>query len=193
MFHEYPVANQTMNGDWLGIAFKRGSRYRLWDDLIMGATLGSWVHCELVVGRNNIGRGYAAFQGARGFMPSQSEHTPREWAMFVLPVADPTAVRAHVMAVLSQDLPYNYTDLWQCWMTAMLPWETELDCARPESWKETGVFCSQVALLFLRQLARQRAIVLPSDTKTLVEATHSRGCSPNMLFGLLNRSCQRVF
>ena len=182
-----------MDGDWLGVAFKRGNGYKLLDDFVMGATLGPWVHCELVVGRGNIGRAYAAFQGARGFMPSQSEHVPREWVLFALPITDQAAVKTHVLTVLSLDLPYNYTDLWQCWMTAMLPWETELDCARPESWKETGVFCSQVVLLFLRQLARQQAIVLPADTKALVEATHSRGCSPNMLFGLLNRSCQRVF
>jgi len=193
MLRTFGGANPPMQGNWLGVAFRRGDRHRLIDDLIMGATLGSWVHCELIVGHNRSGRAYAAFQGARGFMPSQSDHNPREWALFAVPITDPAAVRAHVMTVLALDPPYNYADLWQCCVTAMLPWETELDCARPESWTSSGVFCSQVALLFLRQLARQRAITLPGDTGALVEATHSRGCSPNMLFGLLSRSCQRVF
>ena len=69
----------------------------------------------------------------------------------------------------------------------------EHDCERPETWRQSGVFCSQVALLLLRAFARHGHIVLPADTRALVEATHSRGCSPNTLFGLLSRACPRVF
>lgn len=185
--------NPTTKGDWLGVAFKQGDGRNVFDDIVMGATWGSWVHCELVIARNTTGKAYAAFQGGLGFMPSPSEPSPPGWAMFALPVTDPAAVKAHALSLLALELPYNYGDLWQCWMSAMLPWETELDCARPESWKTTGVFCSQVALLFIRQMSRQQAVVLPSDTQALVEATHSRGCSPNMLFELLSRSCLRVF
>jgi hypothetical protein len=193
MRQAYPTAGPIAQGDWLGIAFRRGDEMEIYDDIVMGATWGGWVHCEVVRGKGGTGSPYAAFQGLGGFLPSQSRHAPPEWALFALPVHDPAAVHSSILALLALDLPYNSADLWQCCVTAMLPWEAELDCERPETWKESGVFCSQVALLLLRRLARQGAISLPADTGPLVEATHSRGCSPNALFGLLSRACTRVF
>lgn len=182
-----------LHGDWLGVAFRRGDGASLIDDIVMGATLGSWVHCEILRGKGPAYRAYAAFRGVGGFLPSANEHAPPRWALFVIPVADPAAVQTHVLRLLALHLPYNYADLWQCCVTAMLPWETELDCEHPETWRASGVFCSQAALLLLRALSRKGAVVLPADTHALVEATHSRGCSPNALFGLLNRACTRVF
>lgn len=182
-----------MTGDWLGVAFLRGNSASLFDDIVMGATLGAWVHCEILRGKGPVYSAYAAFQGAGGFMSSNSSHEPSRWALFLIPVTNPGLIHAHLLTLLSLNLPYNYTDLWQCCVTAMLPWETELDCEMPEKWTGSGVFCSQVALLALRALARRNAIALPADTHALIEATHSRGCSPNALFGLLGRACTRVF
>jgi hypothetical protein len=136
---------------------------------------------------------YTSFDAGGGFLPSANRPSAPHWAMFAIPVTNPAAVHATLLTVLSLNLPYNRKDLWQCWFKAMLPWETELDCERPETWRQSGVFCSQVALLLLRAFARHGHIVLPADTRALVEATHSRGCSPNTLFGLLSRACPRVF
>lgn len=188
-----PSRNNVMQGDWLGVAFLRGEGTSIMDDIVMGATLGSWVHCEVLRGNGQQCRAYTALQGTGGFIPSGAKHAPPRWALFVVPVHDPAAVHSFLLSILALNLPYNYSDLWQCCVTAMLPWETELDCEKPETWKKTGVFCSQVALLLLRALSRKRVITLPADTHALVEATHSRGCSPNALFGLLSRSCSRVF
>jgi hypothetical protein len=188
-----PLKRNIMQGEWLGVAFLRGEGTSIFDDIVMGATLGSWVHCEILRGSGQTSRAYTAYQGAGGFLPSSARHCPPRWALFVVPVLDYAAVQAHLLSLLALDLPYNYADLWQCCVTAMLPWETELDCEKPETWKKSGVFCSQVALLVLRALSRKGAISLPADTHVLVEATHSRGCSPNALFGLMNRACTRVF
>lgn len=193
MAQTYPPACPATRGDWLGVAFRRGNKRELYDDLVMGATWGGWVHCEVVRGKGPTGSAYAALEGRGGFLPSPNRHEPPGWALFAVPVRDAAAVHAAMLGLLALDLPYNSADLWQCCVTALLPWETELDCERPETWRRTGVFCSQVALLLLRRLARQGAVVLPADTRALVEAAHSRGCSPNTLFGLLARACTRVF
>ena len=188
------ATGKVPEGEWLGVAFYRGDLKDVGDDLVMAATMGAYVHCELVRGRGRgVQRVYTSFQAGGGFVPSVSRPALPNWALFVVPVTDQGAVHAVILEVLALKLPYNSKDLWQCWFKAMLPWETELDCERPESWRQSGVFCSQVALQLLRRFARTGAISLPADTRALVEATHSRGCSPNTLFGLLSRACPRVF
>lgn len=181
-------------GDWIGVAFERGRIREVNDDLIMAATMGAFVHCELMRGKGQrVFQVYTSFNAAGGFVLSENKPLPPQWALFVFPVTNPSAVHATILSVLALNLPYNSTDLWQCCFKAMLAWESELDCERPETWRHSGVFCSQVALLLLRAFARRGHIVLPADTRDLIEATHSRGCSPNTLFWLLSRSCQRVF
>jgi hypothetical protein len=188
------ITGKVPEGEWLGVAFSRGRMGRLHDDVVMAATLGAYVHCEVLRGRGReVTRVYTSFDAGGGFIVSANRPAPPHWALFAIPVVNPDAVHATVLTVLSLKLPYNSRDLWQCWFKAMLPWETELDCEHPESWKQSGVFCSQVALLLLRLFARRGDIALPADTRALVEATHSRGCSPNTLFGLLSRACLRVF
>ena len=183
-----------MRGEWLGVAFRMGQARRLEDDVIMGATLGWWVHCEVILGKGEQGSSYGAYQGHGGFERSGHVHTPGEWQVFSLPMRDPNACRAHVLHLLSLGLPYNYDDLWQCCFKAILPFETELDCDRPSEWaSKGGLFCSQAGLLVLRHLAREGAVELDDHTQSLVEATHSRGCSPNTLHSIVSRAFRRVY
>ena len=182
-----------MRGDWLGVAFRTGNIRYLQDDAIMGLTFGEYVHCEVIIGKDEDGKAYGAFQGAGGFMPSGNKHTYPEWTLFAMPLKNPTQVRELFLHMISLKIPYNYADLWQCCIPTLLPWETELNCEDPVTWNHKGVFCSQVALLILRRLARLDAIECPCNTRQLVEAFHSRGCSPNALFGLLSRETRRVF
>ena len=169
-------------GECLGVAFRRGN-WRSWrDDVIMTATLGQFVHCEILL----RGRAYASIDGVGGFMRSRyARHDTPEWMVVQVPLRRPELALAPVLEILSQGLKYNDSDLWQCCVSVMLPWESELDCERPETWHPTGVFCSQVALLILRRLARIGAVDLGAHCNGLLEATHSRGCSPNALFHLL--------
>ena len=169
-------------GEFLGVAFRRGN-WRSWrDDVIMTATLGQFVHCEILL----RGRAYASIDGVGGFMRSRyARHDTPEWHIVQVPVKRPDQALSPVLDILSQRLKYNTSDLWQCCVSVMLPWESELDCERPETWHGTGVFCSQVTLLLLRRLVRLDVIDLGPRRNELVEATHSRGCSPNALFHLL--------
>ena len=122
------ITGKVPEGEWLGVAFSRGRMGRLHDDVVMAATLGAYVHCEVLRGRGReVTRVYTSFDAGGGFIVSANRPAPPHWALFAIPVVNPDAVHATVLTVLSLKLPYNSRDLWQCWFKAMLPWETELD------------------------------------------------------------------
>ena len=162
----------------LEVAFRRGTLRSLEDTIVMGATFGPYVHSEILLDD----QGYSGFEGYSGFMRSPNKPAPPEWVRIPIRVIDARAVRAAVLDALAPQLRYNSADRWQCCVTAMLPFEADLDCERPETWVSTGVFCSQAILLILRRLARAGAIQLNPEP---LERTHSRGCSPNALYALL--------
>ena len=190
MTNRYP----GMRGEWLGFAFRAGRVKKLEDDVIMGATFGWWVHCELVLGHGEEGKAYGAYQGVGGFQRSCHVHEPGEWSVFAMPLKDSKYCQSHVLYLLTLGLPYNYSDLWQCCVKAILPFETELDCDKPWEWgHQGGLFCSQAALLVLRHFIRKGAVEAPAGMSHLVEATHSRGCSPNTLHGLLARFGRPIY
>lgn len=180
-----------MTGDWVGVAFMAGS-LNLHDELTMVATMGSKVHCELLVGKGQNALAYSSFSGLGGFVRSQSVHRAPQWTVLALPVTDAKAVLARALHLVSLQLPYNSGDLWQCCVKVMLPVESELDCQRPDTWRH-GVFCSQACLLMLRRLAREGLVAPPAPLRHALEGVHSRGCSPNTLFGILTPACRRVF
>ena len=68
----------------------------------------------------------------------------------------------------------------------MLPFERDLDCNRVDTWRSSGVFCSQVCLLLLRRLAGQGLLpCLEPRTAADLDRVNSRGCSPNTLHRLV--------
>ena len=179
----YPNAN----GEWVGVAFLKGRRTAR-DELTMVATMGDVVHCELVVGRGQYAQAYGSFAAMGGFVRSPNIHTAPEWTVLALPVRDAQAVLARSLQLVALGLPYNSKDLWQCCLKVMLPFETELDCQHPHTWHQ-GVFCSQACLLMLRRLAREGHINPSPQLQHALEATHSRGCSPNTLFSIMSPAC----
>ena len=124
----------------LEVAFRRGTLRSLEDTIVMGATFGPYVHSEILLDD----QGYSGFEGYSGFMRSPNKPAPPEWVRLPIQVIDARAVRAAVLDALAPQLRYNSADRWQCCVTAMLPFEADLDCERPETWVSTGVFCSQV-------------------------------------------------
>lgn len=177
--------NVGITGPWIGVAFLKGDVHRIGDDLVMGATWGSMTHCELLIGNGTTARSYGAFTDA-GFVESSNEIVGPRWHVTCFPVQDHNVTYPFVLRALSLGIPYNNKDLWQCCIKAMLPFETELDCTVPESWVQHGVFCSQVCLLMLRKFNRDGVLKCPAPLTVLLETTHSRGCSPNTLFFMLN-------
>lgn len=173
---------------WITIAFLRGDPHAQRDRLITRFTRGPYVHTEIVLTKGEDTRAYSSFEGVGGLVPCNPKPiASRQWSSvrFPLPPGGYEKVYAHILRIMATAPPYNTQDLWQCCIKMCLPFETDLDCGRPEEWAPRGVFCSQVALLLLRQLARTGIISLPPEQMSLVEATNSRGCSPNTLFSIL--------
>ena len=181
----------------LSIAFMSGDWRRLDDRLIMSATRGPFVHAEVLLSRGDSVRAYASLE-PRGFTVSSSKHSEqparpggRAWRLVHFPLRQGAykPVYALILQLLALNLPYNRWDTWQCCVGLMLPFERDLDCCDLESWRAGGVFCSQGCLLLLRRLGRMGALASPQlvDWRAL-EATNSRGCSPNALYGLLARA-----
>lgn len=177
--------NSNLKGAWIGVAFAKGNIYKPYDDLIMGATWGNMTHCELLLGKDNVAQAYTSYEGI-GFVQSMKDNFDN-WNIIYFPVQNHLQSFPFVLRALSANIPYNSKDLWQCCIKTMLPMESELDCNVPELWSQTGVFCSQICLLFLRKFARDKIITCPAQLSTLLENTHSRGCSPNTLFFMLNQ------
>ena len=61
----------------------------------------------------------------------------------------------------------------------------DLDCNNIQSWRRSGVFCSQVCLLIMRRLMLTDALPANPALRSHVQAVNSRGCSPNALYRLL--------
>lgn len=164
------------------------------DRYIASVTRGPFVHVEVVLGKGDTDtRAYAAFDGVSGFMPSNTRYKNRgggaRWTLvkYALPPTGYEKIYALILHILAMNLSYNHRDLWQCVIKTCLPFESDLDCSRPDTWeRHGGVFCSQVALLLLRRATRMGVIApFPDNCTRLIEETNSRGCSPNDLFRIL--------
>jgi len=181
---------------YVGVAFLRGDARRLCDRIIMDATFGSFVHTEFFLQNGAQYRFYTAAnivepnQNPSGFMPSaklRQDPDPKRWDVVRFRVSRKGYLLTYslILQLLALQLPYNARDLWQCSIRLLLPYERDLDCCRFETWRPSGVFCSQVCLLLLRRLLAERVVSLPLATAERLHATNSRGCSPNMLRRLL--------
>jgi hypothetical protein len=185
---------------WLGVAFLRAHNSLPRDRVVSALTWGPYVHTEILLARQDGDiRSYAAFDGVSGFTPSRywgkhlGPQQQQQWTVIRYPLqaGGYERVYALVLQLLALNLAYNSRDLWQCCVKVALPFESDLDCERPDTWRPGGVFCSQVALLLVRRLARMGVIRLPDRQARDVELTNSRGCSPNALFEMLSPHQQK--
>ena len=174
---------------WIAIAFLRGDTHAQRDRFITRVTRGPYVHTEIVLTKDDDTRSYSAFDGVGGLVPCTTRAKQgSQWSSIRFPLPPGGYERAYalLLRILATNPPYNNQDLWQCCIKVCLPFEQDLDCSKPEEWGPRGVFCSQVALFVLRQLARTGVIPLSQEQTDMVEATNSRGCSPNTLFSILS-------
>lgn len=184
--HYFPSMKD--NPQWIGVAFKIGSFYNPQDVIIMGSTVGRYVHCELILGKGMTSDVYAAYDGdvpGSGFTRSCEVYDPKDWVVYSLPANDLTRAKVMSLQLIDAKISYNRKDLWQCCIKAALPFESDLDCDLVDTWKPHGIFCSQMCLLFLRHMARVGDINVNETLKFHLENVHSRGCSPNMLFEII--------
>jgi hypothetical protein len=177
---------------YVGVTFLRGDARSLLDRVIMRSTAGPYVHTELFLQRGDDFRYYCAVNvtPSGGLQPSGRTCGPPDpafWDVVRFPISPAAyaSTYALILQLLSMQLPYNARDLWQCCVPALLPYERDLDCQRLETWRASGVFCSQLCLLVLRRLVLAGTVALPPRAAAGVLGTNSRGCSPNALRRLL--------
>lgn len=181
---------------FVGLAFLRGEACSLRERVIMEATVGPYVHVEFFLQNNEEYRFYTAAsiveqtQKPSGFMPSAKlRHSPdpARWNIVRFPVTRKGYLLTYalVLQLLALQLPYNTRDLWQCGIGLLLPYEKDLDCRQFQTWRTSGVFCSQACLLLLRRLLFENVVHMPHQIAERVHVTNSRGCSPNALMRLL--------
>ena len=177
---------------YVGIAFRRGVSTYWYDQVVMRSTGGPFVHSELFLQDGNAARFYTSFENMR--QPSAITLTPRKlplpdknWEAVRFPVSAHgyKVAYALILQLMALSIPYNSKDLWQCAVPIALPFERDLDCMNPASWTKSGVFCSQLCLLFLRRLAAQGVLAVENSLAHRIYAVNSRGCSPNALHELL--------
>jgi hypothetical protein len=182
----------------VGVSFLRGCNRNLGDLFIMESTRGPFIHSEFFLQRGNDIRYYTALNlverstlvNGGGFMPStRNKRLVPEgaWETVKFPISEKDffSCYALVLQVLALQLPYNSQDLWQCCIKFMLPFEKDLDCDNIDSWRKSGVFCSQVCLLLLKNLSNRGVLALPWHMKRRLASVNSRGCSPNALYTML--------
>jgi hypothetical protein len=184
---------------FVGVAFYRGNPRYLADNFIMQSTGGPFVHTEFLLGKKGDIRFYTACgaPGRRdiqdGFVPTRrmtSLPMASDWDVVTIPITGGhqgyNRAYAVILRLLALQIPYNYADLWQCCVKLMLPYEKDVQCEDPNSWRSHGVFCSQACLLLVRSLSRNGIIALNPSVALVVDGTNSRGCSPNALHRILH-------
>lgn len=180
-------------GLYVGVAFLRGSPQTWGDTLIMRSTAGPFVHTEFFLQDGGRSRFYTSVDVPPGTFPSAIMPTgtrlplSSEWEAVRFPVdrSGYKAAYALMLELISLPIPYNSRDLWQCAVKVMLPFEQDLDFARPATWVRPGVFCSQLCLLLLRRLVAMGHVAPPPASISPLFGRNSRGCSPNDLYRLL--------
>jgi len=174
---------------WVGVAFLPGDFHRTGDWFIMETTGGPFVHSELLLGVDSYCMAFSSYGDAGGFVPSLNKICSSHWVIVRIPVAPEVYARAVQTCrdVLAVNPTYNSSDLWQCCIQLMLPYEKDVDCQNPRSWK-SGVFCSQVCLLFLRKMAREGAFYGLTGLAKRLESMNSRGCSPSQLYDIMAKN-----
>ena len=140
------------------LAFRKGKAGRFSDDDIMIYTDGAFVHCEILVFTDTDILAFGAWQHDSPCFQARPLDT---WFFrfifhyhFVhIPIPNPQTAFAFLQQITEAKLPYRIG--WRCIFPTSLipllfhhdPYQDTLDT--PEAWAEEGVFCSQIAWLFL--------------------------------------------
>ena len=173
------------------LAFRRGSPHDDYDNEIMLGINGEIVHCEILV---KDGPSLVSFGAWKSASPSFQARDPYTWmphqrrlySFLELPI--PLAKYNTALKILQAfcDAQLEYAMGWYCVLPKCLVPGKDLDPMPPDFREWKAVFCSQIALLFLKQCVLKG--VLARESKIL--AQDSRCCSPTDLFRLVQPVCR---
>ena len=172
------------------LAFRIGKLASPDDCFVMFATQGAFVHVELLVQNKKRTKAVACGAWDKTY-PSFQARDPKlymrqsNYVFLALPLVHEQENIAldYLASLVNSNLPYSTG--WECVLPeTVVDWiENDVDVnAPPSTWKQ-GVFCSQIALLFLRKMVLQGVLDKASWGEVLT--MHSRHCSPTILYNLL--------
>lgn len=193
---------------YIGIMFRAKMEGSMSDYLISKITGGKWDHVDtlfvpartstmvaehqLVPRRQTMRQLFSTFvrEYYRGYVPMAWEtRREGEHLLMLLPVTERQYDRAreYVSELCRRETPYNYLDLTLCAMPSKVASFVGPD-TKPYP-VPRKVFCSQAAVLMLRQALHDN-----TDVYDALSSVNSRSCSPMELYNLLSsgkRGCDQ--
>ncbi len=102
------------------------------------------------------------------------------WHVREIPITDPLVALEFFEAATRAHVPYGINIL-ECPLPKVLldQFENDVDCSHPETWDK--VFCSQLALLFLRWCDKHDILAVDKARSSALWMVNSRGCIPSRL------------
>ena len=107
------------------------------------------------------------------------KHTPG-WHVVDVPITDHQQAVTFLKQAMRSPAQYNFSLTEFSMPKALLDSiDHDLDCCHPEQWDT--LFCSQLALLFLRRCAIAGILDIPHSKQKLLWSVNSKGCLPGRL------------
>lgn len=172
------------------IALRRGNPWYITDDEIMIATLGQYVHCEIIVVSHD-NKLLVSFGAWENETPSFQMRDPTQfipgnnYTFFRLPIDDINKIKqatTYLVTLARSNLQYQVG--WECviprYLTMLIDRNDVNVQTHPRTWKK--VFCSQIVLLFVKKCVVES--ILPSAEWAHIMTLYSRSCSPSDIFEL---------
>ena len=102
------------------------------------------------------------------------------WHVVDIPITDMDTALKFIEIAQSSRVPYGI-NVAECALPKAIidEFDADVDCCRPETWDK--LFCSQLALLFLRWCDKQGILAVDKARSSALWAVNSRGCIPSRL------------
>lgn len=147
--------------------------------LITAFSLGNrGVHTEVWIGDYRV----STFNPGKcvGIMPLKSDFDLTQWHITHIPITDANQATRFIKELLASPAEYSIS-ISEFAMPKMLldTIDHDLDCCHPEQWDK--LFCTQLALLFLRRCAIAGILDIPKEKQRLLWTVNSKGCLPSRL------------
>ena len=112
--------------------------------------------------------------------PLEKEQDALEWHVVDVPIRDVERAWQFIHSAVDARVPYGIC-VGECAFPKFVidAFDADLDCCKPETWDH--IFCSQLALLFLRLCVVQNILDVPDERSVLLWSVNSRGCLPSRL------------
>ena len=136
------------------------------------------VHTEVWIGDYRV----STFNPGKcvGIIPLEHVGDLSEWHVTHVPITDIPQATRFIKETLASPAEYGISVPELAMPKFLLDSiDTDLDCCHPEKWDK--IFCTQLALLFLRRCAVAGILNIPKEKQRLLWTVNSKGCLPSRL------------